>query len=83
VHFNDAFLEPVYVMADSACPPVLKTADFSGIAPNDLIITVTEKRRVEVDEVYGVVFHRLEDFEIVAEYKAVNRHIFTIRFLQF
>jgi hypothetical protein len=54
-------------MAYAPGPPVLKTADFSGIAPDDFIIPVTEKRRVKVDKVDGVRLYGLEDFEVVTE----------------
>jgi hypothetical protein len=74
VHFLDTFFEPVNVMAYAARPPVLKTADFTRVAPDYLVIAVAEKRRVKVNQVYGVVFHRLEYFEVVAEYKAVYGH---------
>jgi hypothetical protein len=36
-------------MFHSASPSVLKTAYFAFVAPDDFVIAVTEKRRVEID----------------------------------
>jgi hypothetical protein len=37
------------------------------VSPDNFVIPITEKRRVKVDEVYGVRFYGFKDFEIVAE----------------
>jgi hypothetical protein len=74
VHLLHPFFEPVYIMAYAASPPVLKTADFSGVAPYYLIIPVAKKRRVKVNKVDGVRLYGLEDFEVVAEDKFIYGH---------
>jgi hypothetical protein len=61
-------------MANSAGPAVLKTADFPRVSPDNLVVAVAEKRRVKIDEVNTVRAYCLENFEIVAEDKAVYRH---------
>jgi hypothetical protein len=61
-------------MIHAARPAVLKTADFSGISSDNLVIPVAEKRRVKVDKVNAVRLQRFEDFQIVAEDKAVYGH---------
>jgi hypothetical protein len=66
-------------MVNAARPPVLKTADFPRVSPDNLVIAVAEKRRIEVDEVYAVRFHAFEDFEIVAEDKFIYGHILIYR----
>ena len=67
-------------MAYAACPPVLKTADFPRIAPYYLIIPVAEKRRIKVDKVYALGFHRLEDFKVIAQYQSVYGHVLIMPF---
>jgi hypothetical protein len=54
-------------MIDAASPSVLKTADFSRVPPDNLIIAVAEKGRVKVDKVYAIAVQRFENFKIVAE----------------
>ena len=63
-------------MAYAARPPILKTADFPRIAPNDFVIAVAEKRRVKVDQVYAFTLHRLHNVKIVAENEFVYGHVF-------
>jgi hypothetical protein len=58
-------------MIDTARPAVMETADFPGVAPDNLVSAVAEKRGVKVDQVDAVALHHLEDFEIVAEDEAV------------
>jgi hypothetical protein len=67
VHLLDSLFEPRDIMINAARPPVLKAADFPRVSPDNLVIAVAEKRRVEADEVYAVRFHVIEDFEVVAE----------------
>jgi hypothetical protein len=67
VHLLDTLFEPCDIMVNAARPPVLKTADFPRISPDNLEIAVTEKRRIKVDEIYTVSFHVFEDFEIISE----------------
>jgi hypothetical protein len=63
----DPFLKPRDIMVNAARPAVLKTADFPRVSPDNLLIPITKKRRVKVNEVYALTLHRLEDFEIIAE----------------
>jgi hypothetical protein len=63
-------------MADAARPPVLKTADFPGVAPDNLVIPVAEKRRVKVNKVYAVRIQGFEDFKVIAQDKAVDGHLY-------
>jgi hypothetical protein len=54
-------------MVNAARPPVLKAADFSRVSPYNFVVTVTEKRWVEIDEVYALRLHTFEYFKIIAE----------------
>jgi hypothetical protein len=53
-------------MVNAARPPILKAADFSCVSPNNLVVTVTEKRRVKIHEVYALRLHTFEYFKIIA-----------------
>jgi hypothetical protein len=71
-------------MANAASPAVLKTADFPGVSPDNLVIAVAEKRRVKIDKVCALRFQGFEDFKIVPKDKAVNGHalpLFLVLFL--
>ena len=57
-----------------AGPAVLKTADFPRVSPDNLVVAVAEKQRVKVDKGNALRFHRLEDFEIVAEDEFIDGH---------
>jgi hypothetical protein len=54
-------------MVNAARPPILKAADFPSVSPDNLVVAVTEKRRVEIYEVYAFRLHAFEYFKIIAE----------------
>jgi hypothetical protein len=68
-------------MTDTARPPILKTADFSGITPYNFVIAVTEKRRIKANKVYTVAFNGLENFKIISEDKAINHFNISFSFI--
>jgi hypothetical protein len=61
-------------MANAASPAVLKTADFPGVSPDNLVIAVAEKRRIKIDKADALRFQGFEDFKVVPKDKAVNGH---------
>jgi hypothetical protein len=63
----DPLFEPRDIMVNTARPPVLKTADFPRVSPDNLVIAIAEERRVKVNEVYRIVLQRFEGFEVVTE----------------
>jgi hypothetical protein len=71
VHFRNPLFKPRNIMIDTAGLPVLKTADFPRVSPDDLVIAVAEKGRVKVDKVYTHLFQGFQDFEVVAEDKFI------------
>jgi hypothetical protein len=78
---NNWGFEPFNIMAYAAGPAVLKTADFPGVSPYNLVSAVAEKRRVKADKVYALRIQGFEDFKIVPKDKAVNGHILNIHTL--
>lgn len=54
VHLNRAFAHPARIDVDAALPAVLEGTDLSLVAPDDLVETVREERRIEVNQVDAV-----------------------------
>jgi hypothetical protein len=74
VYFRNPLFEPRDIMINAARPAVLKTADFPRVSPDNLVVAVTEKRRVKVDKVNAVRVHLFKDFEVVAEDEFIDGH---------
>ena len=51
--------KPINVSADTSSPPVLRTACFPSDAQYNLIVKVTEKRQIEINQVYTFTKERI------------------------
>jgi hypothetical protein len=68
----DTFFEPSDVVFNAPRPTILETADFAIISLNDFIISVAEKRRIEINQIDRFAFQRLHDFQTVAQNEAID-----------
>src|SRR5581483_6910149 len=50
---------------DAAFPAILERADFRFVAPDDLVVSVREKRRVEIDQIDRVRTEPLQPIQVV------------------
>ena len=72
IHEFDSFFEPSNIVVDTACPAVFETTDFSFVSPDDFIISIAEKRRIEIDQIDRFFLQRLHNFQIVAQNEPVD-----------